>query len=215
MLSVSKKIYNFIIKLKNKMTRKKQPKKDPAYMLFLFGDFDEQKNLTTELSAQLLDYVTSPFLKFTYGEYGVVFHFRSDEIFVILKDYIDMVLNDITDQYFLMEVAKNTEVKMPKKIKKDFLNIDGDDKKIEPKGGAINVEDFKEKRKKDMKNITFDIFLPIFDPNSDYVVEGTYEIKEPTVDEILEKITEKGIESLTEKEREILDNYGKRKDGGH
>jgi hypothetical protein len=31
------------------------------------------------------------------------------------------------------------------------------------------------------------------------------------VDEILEKITEKGIESLTEKEKEILENYGKSK----
>jgi hypothetical protein len=34
----------------------------------------------------------------------------------------------------------------------------------------------------------------------------------PTVDEILDKISEKGIETLTEKEKEILDNYGKRKD---
>ena len=37
----------------------------------------------------------------------------------------------------------------------------------------------------------------------------------PTVDEILDKISENGIESLTEKEKEILDNYGKRKNGGH
>ena len=41
-----------------------------------------------------------------------------------------------------------------------------------------------------------------------------FEIEEPTVDEILDKISEKGIDSLTEKEKEILDNYGKRKDGG-
>ena len=41
------------------------------------------------------------------------------------------------------------------------------------------------------------------------------EIEEPTVDEILDKISERGIETLTEKEKEILDNYGKRKNGGH
>jgi hypothetical protein len=40
-----------------------------------------------------------------------------------------------------------------------------------------------------------------------------FEIEEPTADEILDKITEKGIKSLTEKEKEILDNYGKRKNG--
>jgi hypothetical protein len=41
------------------------------------------------------------------------------------------------------------------------------------------------------------------------------EIEEPTVDEILDKISERGIKTLTEKEKEILDNYGKRKNGGH
>jgi hypothetical protein len=37
----------------------------------------------------------------------------------------------------------------------------------------------------------------------------------PTVDQILEKITEKGIESLTKEEKQILDNYGKRENGGN
>lgn len=196
------------------MARKKQPKKDPAYMLFIYGDFDEQKNLTAELSAQLLNFITSAFLKYTYGEFGVVFHFRSDEDFEILKDYVDMVLSDITEQYFFMEVPKNIDIKMPRKIKKDFLNIDDETNKYEPKSGTIDVEDLKEKRFKDIKNISFDIFLPIFDPTSDFNKEVSYEVNELTVDEILEKITEKGIESLTEREREILDNYGKRKNGG-
>ena len=104
--------------------RKRQPKQDPSYMLFIFGDFDEQENLATNLSSQLLTVVSSPFLKFTYGEYGVVFHFRSKEVFSDLKEYIDMGMSEITEQYFLMEVTKNVDIKMPRKLKKDFLNID-------------------------------------------------------------------------------------------
>jgi hypothetical protein len=57
--------------------------------------------------------------------------------------------------------------------------------------------------------MSFDIFLPMFDPHSPF--SKVQEEVLPTVDEILEKITETGIESLTEKEREILDNYGKNK----
>jgi len=213
MLGISEKIYNFVLYIKNKLMRKKQPKKDPSYMLFIFGDFDEHENLATNLSGQILTVVSSPFLKFTYGEYGVVFHFRSKEDFSDLKEYVDMAMFEITEQYFLMEVTKNMDIKMPRKLKKDFLNIDDETTKIEPKNGKIDVEELKEKRKRDVKNISFDIFFPILDPNSDFNTNKEVDYL-PTVDEILDKISEKGIESLTEKEKEILDNYGKRKDGG-
>ena len=63
-----------------------------------------------------------------------------------------------------------------------------------------------------MKKMSFDILLPLFDP-SQMMVEPK-DIIIPTVDEILDKISERGIESLTETEKEILDNYGKRKNGG-
>lgn len=211
MFGVSEKIYNFVLYIKNKLMRKRQPKQDPSYMLFIFGDFDEQENLATNLSSQLLTVVSSPFLKFTYGEYGVVFHFRSKELFSDLKEYIDMAMSEITEQYFLMEVTKNVDIKMPRKLKKDFLNIDGEKKK-ENKTGEINVESKLKERREELKNFTFEFLLPadfnqmVIKTEPDYI---------PTVDEILDKISEKGINSLTEKEKEILDNYGKRKDGGH
>jgi hypothetical protein len=211
MLGISKKIYNFVLTIKNKLMRKKiekKPKKDPAYMLFLFGDFTDTDELINGLSTQFIPMVTSTFLKYTYGEYGVVFHFRSNETFGNVKEYVDMVLNDITEQYFLMEATKNVDIRMDRKLKKDFLNIDGDLKKEENKNGAVDVE----LEKKDMKNFNIDLFFPIFDPNSIFNKEK--EEIEPTTDEILDKISQNGIESLTEKEKQILDNYGKRKNGG-
>ena len=211
MLGISKKIYNFVLYIKRKLMRKKQPKQDPAYMLFIFGDFDEQENLATNLSSQLLTVVSSPFLKFTYGEYGVVFHFRSKEVFLDLKEYIDMAISENTEQYFLMEVTKNVDIKMPRKLKKDFLNIDGEEKKKENKTGEINVESKLKERREELRNFTFEFLMPA-DFNQMVQKEPDYL---PTVDEILDKISEQGINSLTETEKEILDNYGKRKDGGH
>ena len=192
--------------------RKRQPKQDPSYMLFIFGDFDEQENLATNLSSQLLTVVSSPFLKFTYGEYGVVFHFRSKEVFSDLKEYIDMGMSEITEQYFLMEVTKNMDIKMPRKLKKDFLNIDGEEKKKETKTGEINVESKLKERREELRNFTFEFLMPT---DFNQMVQKNEPDYLPTVDEILDKISENGIESLTEKEKEILDNYGKRKDGGH
>ena len=212
MLRISKKIYNFVLYIKSKLMRKRQPKQDPSYMLFIFGDFDEQENLATNLSSQLLTVVSSPFLKFTYGEYGVVFHFRSKEVFSDLKEYIDMGMSEITEQYFLMEVTKNMDIKMPRKLKKDFLNIDGEEKKKENKTGEINVESKLKERKEELRNFTFEFLMPT---DFNQMVQKNEPDYLPTVDEILDKISENGIESLTEKEKEILDNYGKRKDGGH
>jgi len=209
MFGISKKIYNFVLTIKNKLMRKKRetkPKKDPAYMLFLFGDFSDLESITQELSIQFLPFVTSPYLKYTYGEFGVVFHFRSGETFADLKEYVDMSLNEIVDQYYLMEATKNIDIKMDRKLKKDFLNIDGETKKEQPKTGTIDVESKVRERREELRNFTFEFMLPMdFNPNKepDYL---------PTVDEILDKISEKGIETLTEKEKEILDNYGKRKD---
>jgi hypothetical protein len=156
---------------------------------------------------QFITVTSSEYLKFTYGEYGVVLHFRSKETFNDLKEYVDMVFNDITEQYFLIEVSGNFDIKMPRKLKKDFLNIDGDLKKEEPKTGGIKIDDITEEKR---KNISFEIYYPIMDGGL-FGQEKPYIIEEPTVDEILEKITEKGIESLTEKEKEILENYGKSK----
>ena len=212
MLGISKKIYNFVLYIKSKLMRKRQPKQDPSYMLFIFGDFDEQENLATNLSSQLLTVVSSPFLKFTYGEYGVVFHFRSKEVFSDLKEYIDMGMSEITEQYFLMEVTKNVDIKMPRKLKKDFLNIDGEEKKKENKTGEINVESKLRERKEELRNFTFEFLMPT---DFNQMVQKNEPDYLPTVDEILDKISENGIESLTETEKEILDNYGKRKDGGH
>jgi hypothetical protein len=178
-------------------------------MLFLFGDFSDLESITQELSMQFLPFVTSPFLKYTYGEFGVVFHFRSGETFTDLKEYVDMSLNEIVDQYYLMESTKNVDIKMDRKLKKDFLNIDGETKKEQQKTGTIDVDSKIKERREELKNFTFEFMLPMdFNPKKepDYL---------PTVDEILDKISEKGIETLTEKEKEILDNYGKRKNGGY
>jgi hypothetical protein len=118
-----------------------------------------------------------------------------------------MLFNDITEQYFLLEVSGDFDIKMPRKLKKEFLNIDGEIKKEEPKTGGIKIDEVTEERKNKLKDITFEIFYPNLDL---FNQEKGVIIEELTVDEILEKITEKGIESLTEKEKEILNNYGKK-----
>ena len=111
---------------------------DKRYMLFIFGDFTEAENFIDEISYQLITVVSSQFLKFIYGEFGMVFHFRTKETFSELKDYIDMCLEGQVEQYFLMEATENVDIKMERKLKRDFLNIDG--VKKENKNKEVDVE---------------------------------------------------------------------------
>jgi len=109
----------------------------------------------------------------------------------------------------LIELSKKFEIKMDKKIKKDFMSIDSESKKDDSKNITIDVEAEKQKRLNDLKNLSIDFMMPMFDPK--YINhDEDIVVVEPTVDEILDKINENGIESLTSKEKEILDNYGKR-----
>ena len=196
------------------MGRKKKEKMeslDKRYMLFLFGDFSVNEKFADEISYHLISVVSSKFLKFNYGEFGMVCHFRSGETFDNLKEYVDMVLNDTIEQYFLVDVGDNFDIKMDRKLKKEFLNIDGE--KIENKNGSIEVNEIIVKtNKKEMDNM-YHMLFPIMDPN--FFKTGEEKEKEPSVDEILDRISEEGIESLTEIEKQILDNYGTRKNGGN
>jgi len=187
-----------------------------TYMLFIYGDFTEKEVGLEELALQLVPVVSSDFVKYNYGEHGAVFHFSSLEDFVNLNEYIDMILNDIIEQYFLLEKTDNFFIKMPKNLKEDLLKINNIENNEETKNGSVEINtNFKTFEIKDPNffkdpDKIMNIFMPIFDPED--VIYTPYEYYEPTVDEILDKITEQGIESITKQERQILENYGKRED---
>ena len=118
------------------MRKKKTEMKsqDKRYMLFIFGDFTEMEKFIEDISYQLITVVSSEYLKFNYGEFGIVLHFRTKEPFTELKEYVDMCLEGVVEQYFLMEVTENVDIKMERKLKRDFLNIDGVKKETKTKG---------------------------------------------------------------------------------
>ena len=62
-----------------------------------------------------------------------------------LKEYIDMCLDDLVDQYYLIEATENVAIKMDRKLKKDFLNIDG--VKVENKNKEIDIEKLSEEKR--------------------------------------------------------------------
>jgi hypothetical protein len=102
---------------------------------------------------------------------------------------------------------------MDRKLKKDFLNIDG--VKKENKNKEVDVEKLSEEKKKKLGDM-MEFILPLSETNFEFpMAVKRPESPKPTVDQILDKISEKGIESLTKEEKQILDNYATRKNGGN
>lgn len=181
---------------------------EKTYMLFIYGDFRDKEEGVEEMALQFVPIVSSDFVKYNYGDHGVVLHFSTKETFDDLKEYIDMILNGVIEQYFLVEKTENCFVQMPKKLKDDLLKINNEEDNKETKNGSIEINtNFKSFEYKDPDKI-INMFMPIFNPED--LIYTPYEYYEPTIDEILDKITEKGIESITKQERQILENYGKR-----
>jgi hypothetical protein len=193
------------------MKRKKKENmesQDKRYMLFIFGDFTELENFIEDISYQLVTVISSKFLKFNYGEFGMTLHFRTKESFEDLKEYIDMCLDDLVDQYYLIEATENVAIKMDRKLKKDFLNIDG--VKVENKNKEIDIEKLSEEKRNKISGM-MDFIIPLSENIFDFPMKFKVpQALKPTTDEILDKITEKGIESLTTEEKQILDNHGKK-----
>ena len=193
------------------MKRKKKENmelQDKKYMLFIFGDFTEMENFIEDISYQLVTVVSSKFLKFNYGEFGMTLHFRTKESFEDLKEYIDMCLDDLVDQYYLIEATENVAIKMDRKLKKDFLNIDG--VKVENKNKEIDIEKLSEEKRNKISGM-MDFIIPLSENIFDFPMKFKVpQALKPTTDEILDKISEKGIESLTTEEKQILDNHGKK-----
>ena len=193
------------------MKRKKNENmelQDKKYMLFIFGDFTEMENFIEDISYQLVTVVSSKFLKFNYGEFGMTLHFRTKESFEDLKEYIDMCLDDLVDQYYLIEATENVAIKMDRKLKKDFLNIDG--VKVENKNKEIDIEKLSEEKRNKISGM-MDFIIPLSENIFDFPMKFKVpQALKPTTDEILDKISEKGIESLTTEEKQILDNHGKK-----
>jgi len=63
------------------------------YMLFIYGNFKGGDKLVSEIMSSLEPVLSSDCLKFTYGDFGIVAHFRTTYSFNELSEYCKYVLN--------------------------------------------------------------------------------------------------------------------------
>jgi len=171
------------------------------YLLFVYYDntIEDSEIITNEIGSQISDHMTSKEIKFMFGDKHAIFHFSSNLDMGEMGGWIDIIHDDTGGfQYFLTTKPRNSASNMPKDNLDHLLSL----KKSKTKKTPPVVEPRK-------KFINFDTGKEFFD-----IADFILNIKRPevcnlTLDELLDKMVDQGVESLSDIERKKLEEYSK------
>jgi hypothetical protein len=175
-----------------------------------------------DIPLQLSPISSAPYIKYNYGDSGLICNFETDLPFPELREFVSVTLEGLVDQYFLIEHSDNMSVHMDNYLKLNLFDLNSENKKY---GNGDNVSDkqgedelykimdyflsesMKEIDNNDLYSLTFDE-----DEDEDPLIRKLKLKKDPkfmkpSLDSLLEKIKEKGIKSLTKYEKQLLNEY--------
>lgn len=175
------------------------------YLLYVFAKHDKQEKFVTFLSEEIFIMTNDNDIRYYYGPESVIFKFKSNEKTEDIGDYLNNILGCSGIVFFLQPYEKDKLYYwVDSTVNKHLFGIETIDEMTEQDRKEfqhyifknLELNDIKEDEEEDIMNLKE--FLTI-DKNE--VI--------PTLDEILDKINDKGIESLTKNEKELLHNYSK------
>jgi hypothetical protein len=181
------------------------------YLLFVYGNYNEHPFILKNI-AKLLSDVSSVDVKYQFGDSGAIYHFSSLMKTGEIKKKITEPLQQLTAMYFMVPFNKNVNFYIDdKKIQNHLFNETVNTDNL---SDSIKVEYNLDDIKNDIISVESDEFISGLSEFlgvdlSRFINEEDDCLDVLTLDEILDKINENGIESLTVTEKIILDEYSK------
>ena len=169
------------------------------YLLSVTDDFASE-GMCKEIALSISPIVDSPNLKFHYTRNQIIFSFGTetpkDEIF----EYITGILHGLVEIFILTEVIDDFSISLPDDIKDHLFDLENVGENVTMK---LDMERIK-------KNLDFS-FDDEDDEDDDDIMSLIFKNKttdpNPTLDQILDKLYSEGIDSLSSKEKNILQTY--------
>jgi hypothetical protein len=170
------------------------------YLLFVYYNTDvkNSEEKTQEIGGFISDVMTSKEIKFMYGDLHSIFNFASDLSFDEMKDFMDIVAVDIQQfEYILIPKPRNIGSNFDEDNMKHLLSLKNKPKnKLKPVTPKLRTKGLdKENTFTDWADIIFNFKRP--------------EICDLTLDELLDKMVDQGVDSLTKVEKQKLEEYSK------
>ena len=181
-----------------------------SYMVIIFGDFHRKEQKMSNIIYAISPMVDSKNIRFVYSDSHIVIHFTSNMEFLELQRLVDLAIHSECDLYLFFNYNEKFAVKMQPEIfthlfdwnrQTESVNLDLRDKNLSKLGFGPNNEDIKIM----MMGLDFDPFAGL--QETLFKKPRPKKIELPLdMDSILEKISKKGIDSLTKREKEFLKN---------
>ena len=163
------------------------------YLLFIFYDetIENSEKKTQEIAFEVSKEMTSNEAKLISGGKHAIIHFSSDLHIEYVSEWVNVIFNDLgSPQYFLIPKPNKTSSNIPK----DHLDY------------LLSLKKTRKQKPKQKKEFNFFDNDPFDFLN---LIKNFNECCNLTLDELLDKIIDSGLASLTKLEKQKLDEYSK------
>lgn len=174
------------------------------YLLFIFGYTNEE--FVLQVLADLEE--TSVDIRFFTGDGYGIYHFESKDGADDIRDTLSEELGTLIQSMFVFSLEGEHSIDMDEELKDVFLDAKFDNRNIDEKLGKIEEKYQNIIDEADEDKIGIIPLKELLRKHLDSLPE-----KRLTVDDMLDKILEKGLESLTKREKDFLDNQKRILDG--
>jgi hypothetical protein len=164
------------------------------YLLVVFGQFTNE--MSQDLALSISPIVDSPHLKFQFTPGAILLHFGSEVEHIEIHDFLCGVFYGLASTFILTELTDKVSVNMPKSYSDHLFDLENDN---EP--STIQLKSNSNLTENDMEED--DNFVALL------LDEIKSKVSKPSLDSILEKIKSKGIDSLSQFEKDTLEDYSK------
>lgn len=172
------------------------------HLLFAFGDY-EQDDKNIQLIVDFVSQISTTDVRYQFGEAGIIVNFTTKLSTDEISKFFEESLTKITAMFFVFPVNDNMILSMDEDIHQHLFGIT--DKKSEPviQKYVIDTTEIPSFNDTDITKSLDTVFNLLFN-----------KIEEPpvivlTLDQLLDKINESGILSLSDDELKMLDDYSK------
>ena len=195
-------------------------KKSKPYILFIFSEFKKGSTILKDIPLQLSPISSSKYLKYNYTDSHVVCNFESNLPFEELREFIDSTIGLIVNQWYLFEHPDKMAVHIEDSLKLNLFDLETENmeyKKIPNKQDddeMLNIMDyFLSNSIKKLNNEEMESFYFNEEEEDSLIKElklkKSITFVKPTLDDLLEKVKENGVDKLTKYEKQILDEYAR------
>lgn len=163
------------------------------FFLIVFGDFNSEE-FCKEVALTLTPIVDSPHLKFNHTKGNILFHFASEVSQEEIYEYIMISLIDKCQYFILAENTDKVSLFLPPNVQEHLMDLVNEGNDVEMR---IQVDSTKNLMSQEDEEEFVALLLE--------EVKG--QVKKPSLDQILDKLNNKGIDALTKFEKDTLDEY--------